>query len=345
MLWIRLSPPGARAGAEGTPTAPCADLLCEILGCRALRWARDALAAWTGLLDALGVGETHRIFAPFGVDAVVQDAARHQGAALVEVDLDPATGRPVWPSAEHGPRGRSVYVLDHRYGLPYPAPPCDALIVEDATASVGGAVRGRPVGSLGAAAVVTLGAPPFVRSRGALVVAHDADLGRRLETQPGLARLDAGAPGEWQDLWDDTRSICDWVDGCRAAARVYTSVWRGAYLPVRGVEPDAEADATYSAYLVLVPDAEELCSALAARGVETRRPLSVSARRLEDARGMGWPGARAFHAASLQLPNHPDLGLGDLLYVADALSVHLRSVDAEGMPGPNTKLNEHRDRL
>ncbi len=338
MFWIRVNPPGVRAGAVDTSAASCADVLREILGCRALWWARSVPAAWRELFDALGVGDTHRVVAPFGVRAAIENAARGLGATFIEADLHPATGRPVWPSRERGPRAGSVYVLDHRYGLPYPAPSRDALTVEDATASVGGSVCGRPVGSLGEAAVVALGGPPFARARGALVVARGADLDRQLETRPDLVNLDVGAPGEWHDLWKDTRAVRDWVEGCRAAARVYTSVWLGAGLPVRGVAPEPDTEPTYSAYVALVPDPDDLRRALAGRGIESRRPLGARAvRRLADPRAVGWGGARAFNAAALQLPNHPELGLDDLLYVADAVSVHLRPHGAEGKEEGNTK--------
>jgi hypothetical protein len=327
-LWIKLAPPlsvtaGMPVSTEHTPAArPSLVDLKETLGCGWLSWAPDARTAWAGLAAALDIPGGLCVLTPFGADPAIDDAARERGAHLYEVDLDPRTGRPVWPPLDT-PREAALYVVEHRYGLPVPPPPAPgALVIEDATAAVGGTVGGRPVGSLGRAAVVTLGAAPFARSSGAFVATNDHALSLRLAADRRFGEPDAAGAG----LREDAAHLQDWIAGCRAAAGVYDSVWRGAGLPVRPVEPAPQTEPTWSSYLVSVPDAESLGLVLAARGVETRRPLTDRfARDPQGGAGHPPPGAREFHRSVLQLPNHPDLGLGELLFVADAISVLLRT--------------------
>jgi dTDP-4-amino-4,6-dideoxygalactose transaminase len=196
-----------------------------------------------------------------------------------------------------------------------------SILLEDATGAVGATVDGRTVGSLGRAAVVRLGAAPFARSTGALVSSNDGSLVERLQADPRYQHPSAAGAG----LWADAGLAQEWIEGCRAAAGVYDSVWRGAGLPVRPLEPAPRTEPTYSSYLVSVPDAGALALTLAARGVETCRPLAAPITRAGTA-AVEFPGAVAFHRTALQLPNHPDVGLGELLYVADAVCVHLRGL-------------------
>jgi hypothetical protein len=321
--WIRLDPPTAgRHGPEEPPAAAALVAIRRVVGCRWIWWAPDAGTAWEALLATLDVRARGCVVAPVGLDSRVAEAVRRSGAAVVGVDLDPSGGFPLWRRAS-GRRSSAgtVYLVEHRHGRPSPLPPVDDgdIVLEDATDGVGGSVAGRRVGSLGAAGVIALGRAPFPRATGALVVSDDGRTAARLGN--GFVPLDAMIEDAGGLRWDALR-VEDWVDGCRAAAQVYSSAWRGAHLPIRAVEPAAETEPSWSAYLAVAPDPDGLQRALAARGVEARRPLPPALAALPA--HSADRGARAFYEQVIQLPNHPELGLGELLYVADAVTVYLR---------------------
>jgi hypothetical protein len=75
------------------------------------------------------------------------------------------------------------------------------------------------------------------------------------------------------------------------------------------LQPAPGTTATYSRYPIIVPDPDALARDLADAGVETHRPT----------------GGRL-----LVLPNHPGLGVGELLYVADVVRRHLHAAPSRG---------------
>lgn len=333
--WIRLDPPPVEARArEGREHAPARAALHRIVGCRWIWWAPDSKTAWDSVLAALGVGMQNRVVGPVGMDPVVAQAVRGSGAAVVEVDLDPRSGSPLWQTAPaRRPVAGDVYLVEHRHGRPSLLPPVEEgrIVLEHATDGVGGSVVGRPVGSLGAAAVFALGRPPFARSTGALVGTDDP--ARAASLAAVLSPLEIGARHAGR-VWSEAAGVEDWVAGCRAAAQVYSSAWRGARLPVRPVDPAPGAEPSCSAYLAVVPEGDALIRVLASHGVEARRPVPPGLiSLLAHAPCRSWRGARAFYREVIQLPNHPELGLGELLYVADAVGVYLRASQDEGAHG------------
>lgn len=343
--WIRLepSPPVSTTGVGCTPAGRTAGMAAfrRVFGCRWLWWTPAPATAWRAVLGATGVRSGRRVVAPEGLDAVATRAVRDAGAVLVEVDLDPRTGYPVWHAA--GSLADAAVLLDHRYGRPCPPPDAGATaVLEHATDAVGGAAGGRPVGALGAAMVCVLGRPPFWRSTGALIGTSDPDVAASVAPDlVPLAADDAAAddaaaddavsdecaataagPAAHRrtvaddfaaagDLWADALGAEDWVAACRAAAAVYTSAWRGARLPVHPLQAAPGTAPSWSAYLAVVPDPAGVVRALARHGVEAAQPA------------LGRASARV-----VRLPNHPDLGLGELLYVADAVRVYLQGSDS-----------------
>ena len=219
--------------------------------------------------------------------------------------------------------------------MPLPQTTNGSLIVEDATEAVGGMAGGRRVGSLGRAAVMGLGAWPFDRSRGALIATNDPDLAARLRPAgdvvliaPQSSAAGTGAVGAWGALETDAAVLEDRIDACRAAAGVYDSAFRPLGLPMTVVKPCVDTSPTYSTYLVQTHDPDALIDALARKGVEARRPVHVRlANALADPQ-TAWPGAKAFYSRAVALPCHPDLGLEELLYVADAVRLHLQGLPA-----------------
>lgn len=318
--WMRLVPTALRQAPQvGAGDGEILARLRALLGCRWVWWAPDAGTAWGTVLDRLEIGASHRVHVPAGINRRVEDQVVARGARLVEVDLKEDSGAPIWPDADVESDGKSdVFILDHRFGLPSPLPPQAGLVLEDATAAVGGALDNRPVGSIGQAAVVRFGNHPFSRPHGALVATNDPVCVDRLQRVAVLAE----SGGERPDLLAaEVWALDEWNDGCRAAASIYNSVWRGLTdVPLRPVLPAEEAVATYSAYLIAVPDPTALASDLGRQGIEARRPLNGRIKRLLGEReDVLLPGARAFYRRVLRLPNHPELDVHALLHVADAV--------------------------
>jgi dTDP-4-amino-4,6-dideoxygalactose transaminase len=322
--WIRLRPRASRATASAEDVAALDGRLWDVFGCRAFWWVPDARKAWEAVLRALAAGSGRQVLIPAGAAEHVESAAAACRAALVEVDLHPHSAAPDWASVPASClEGPGVLVLDHRFGLPSgpPAATRGLVVIEDATGAAGSAIDGKPVGSLGVAAIVELGAPPFTPSPGALVLTASAQAQEQLAAclaPPALpddvrAQLAAGI-----------RDLPDWVEGCRAAARAYDSAWRPLDLPLETLHPPAGTLPTASAYIVLAHDPDGLVEALAREGIEAARPLNPRLDHLlrEPARGR-LDGARRLYRRAVRLPNHPDLELGEVLYVADVVRRHL----------------------
>ena len=306
-------------------------------------WNSTADAAWARVLDAVDIGRSDLVHVPVGAPEYLERAILAAGARSVVVDLDPISGAPIWPEDLASSRdGRTVCVLDHRLGRPMPPPRTSngSLVLEDTIGAVGGAVSGCAVGSLGRAAVTVLGAWPFDRTRGALVSTGSADVAARLQaaglvplapegpTPNGAAPVGAGV-APWEALEADATDLDDRIDACRAAAGVYDSAFRPLGLPMSVVAPHPETSPTYPTYLVQTRDSYALIEALARKGIEARRALDTRlSNALEADPDAAWPGARAFYSGAVALPCHPDLGLDELIYVADAVRLHLQGLPA-----------------
>jgi dTDP-4-amino-4,6-dideoxygalactose transaminase len=161
-----------------------------------------------------------------------------------------------------------------------------------------------------------------------------ADVAARLQAA-GLVPLapegpkpDGVAVAPWGALEADATDLDDRIDACRAAAGVYDSAFRPLGLPMSVVAPFPETSPTYSTYLVHARDPDGLIHALARKGIEARPvvPTRLSSA-LADPQ-TAWPGAKAFYSRAVALPCHPDLGLDELLYVADAVRLHLQGLPA-----------------
>ena len=317
--WMRLAP--AAVGSRPHIHDGSGDVqarLAALLGCRWVWWAPDVRIAWGTLLEAFGIDSSDRVHVPIGIADDVHDLIGRSGASVVDVDLH-ENGTPHWPDREdRDSRRRDIFLLDHRFGLPSPRPRQHGLVLEDVTAAVGGALGGRPVGSLGVASVLALGSHPFSRSKGALLATDEPSCAEKLAGTRGI--LEPG-PERAGGLSDDLDALDDWNEGCRAAAGVYDSIWRGLHgVPIRPVLPAPDALPTYSAYLVRVPDPSALMDELQREGIEARRPLDAGIQRLIDGPEDGrLPGARAFYRSILRLPNHPDLDLHELMHAADVV--------------------------
>ncbi|MGQ0571667.1 MAG: hypothetical protein ACT4P5_19360 [Armatimonadota bacterium] len=324
--WIRLAGRlGAGALASERSHVPLDAALGRLLGCRWIWWAPDPLSAWTAVFSALAGDRERRLIYAVGAPPWLECAAAGfptlRGTEVDGCEVKRRTWSPLFRELTHG----DVLILEHRHGLPV-APetaPDDVLILEDATAAVGGAVGNRPVGSLGHAAVITLGVPPFTRSTGALVATPNRHSAGRLSGQPMLTPVEQVNDTA---IIADVAGVEEWVAECRAVAAIYDSVWRGDGLPIRPVEPVGEIAPTFVEYLIAVPDPDALSHSLAGEGIETRRPLNDRLRGLlSDPSCDELPRAREFYSHALQLPSHPGLDFEEVLAVAAAVVRHVRA--------------------
>lgn len=273
--------------------------------------------------ELLNIGPRYRVVVPVGAEPAIEETAQARGAAIIEADLNPHSASPVWPADRGEVGGGDVFIADHRFGLPTPLPShrVGATVIEDATAAVGGLLGRRPIGSLGQVSLVRLGVPPFGRSRGALIATRDEGWTPVAAATFGPFNATAEVSAR---LHEEASAVAEWVEGCRAAAQVYESAWRGMTARPVTLLHSPGAEATYSAYAVAVPDPDGLVRDLAEAGVESCRPINDRLRHLLDRPGDDTlPGARALYQQVLTLPNHPGLGLGELLYVADVVRRHL----------------------
>jgi dTDP-4-amino-4,6-dideoxygalactose transaminase len=216
-------------------------------------------------------------------------------------------------------------MLDHRHAMPTLPPAAARLILEDATTAMGGSVHGQLVGSLGHATVVIVGPPMWPRSSGAIVATARENVAERLRGEPSLAPLDSVTDA---GLRADLASVADRVEAFQAAAAVYDSAWRDKGIDLYAVEPPRGTTSSRSEYVIGVPDPDGLAAALAEEGIEARRPLNERLHRVLSDPSEAFPGARTFYTRALQLPNHPGLDLGELLFVADLVVRHLRAARA-----------------
>lgn len=280
--------------------------------------------AWEIALRTLGPTAGRDVVHAVGPQSALSDALDRAGCRRIEADVDPDSGEPLWP----GPESAAV-VLEHRHAMPA-RPPALAPVtrmLEDATTALAGSVAARPVGSLGNVVVMVLGPPLCPRSAGAVVAtAHDG-AADALRQEPNLTALDDVVVRD-AALRADLRSVDDRVAAFQAAAAVYDSAWRGKRVDLRALQPPDRTTSSRSEYIIGVPDPDGLAAVLAQEGVETRRPLNARLWRLLSDPADAFSGARAFYARALQIPNHPGLDLGELLFVADVVVRYLRAAHA-----------------
>jgi dTDP-4-amino-4,6-dideoxygalactose transaminase len=240
----------------------------------------------------------------------------------VEVDCEPDTGAPIWPLDRD-----ALIIAEHRHAIPV-SPPEGASpirVLEDATTALGGAVRERPVGGFGQAVVVSFGTALCPRSSGALIATARPPIFESLRAESALIPL--------EDVADvavraDLAEVADRIEAFQAAGAVYDSAWRGKDLDLSVVQPSEGTISCRCEYMIRVPDPDGLAATLAREGVEARRPQNARLHGLLADPIRSFPGARAFYSTTLQLPSHPGLDVGELLFIADVVVGHLGRTSA-----------------
>jgi hypothetical protein len=109
----------------------------------------------------------------------------------------------------------------------------------------------------------------------------------------------------YRDVTGDAADPAGHAEAVRAAAAVYESAFRP--LGLLTAPTALGSGLPHPAYLVQTRDPSALVAALAVRGIEA---------------------CRMSDDHTVALPCHPDLDLDDLLYVADAVRLHLQGLSA-----------------
>ncbi|MBM3450760.1 MAG: hypothetical protein FJX78_07235 [Armatimonadetes bacterium] len=265
---------------------------------------------------------------PGDLGAAAHAAIAAAGARTVAADLEPDTARVVWADVP-----LEMSIVEHRLGV-VRTPPRLAegahrpAIVHDLTDVVGahaGVFAREDVGLL------RLGQPPFWRSYGAVVLVPRDSAAPAAKVTATVRGIDPTPSEDWdadrrRRFREDLGDALDWIEACRAAADVYRSAFRPLNALIRCLpEVSIEPHPSFTSFHVLVADPDGLRDRLRDWDVETERPAPGPLARPT----AGLPSTSGLYRRALRLPNHANLGMGELLYVADAIRGYL-----EGRPGP-----------
>ncbi len=293
-------------------------------------------------LQAYGIGPGHEVVVPAHTFIASALAVAHVGATPVLCDVDEQTGLidPDAARAAVGPRTAAILAV-HLYGQTCDmdainafAKPQGLLVLEDAAQAHGATYRGRPAGSLGAAAAFS-----FYPSKnlgalgdGGAVCTDDAVLAARLRR---LRHLGQRAKGEHVELGYNERldglqaallrvklpHLEDWNEARRLHAERYSEL-----LPpeVTQLVERPENRCVYHLYPIRVADRDAVAARLGQYGIESGihyapaihgHPMWTG----RDLRHGELPQAEAWAAEELSLPMHPDLQSEEIERVADAV--------------------------
>jgi perosamine synthetase len=315
-------------------------------------------AALHSALYALGVGPGDEVLVPALTFAASANCALYQGATPVFVDVDPDTLL-MDPAAAAGrvtPRTRALVAVD------YAGQPCDydalhalarrhrLALVADACHALGGAYRGRRVGTLAALSTFSFHpVKPIATAEGGMVTTDDPELARRMRvfrnhgiTTDHRQRAQAGSWSyEMVDLGfnyrlsdlqcalgaSQLRKLPGWVRRRQEIAHRYDAAFAG----LSGVRPLAvrpEVSHAYHLYVVRLADAaarQRAYAALRAGGIGANVhyvPVHLHPyyhRRLGTAPGL-CPVAEAAAERILSLPIFPSMSDADADDVIRALA-------------------------
>ena len=318
---------------------------CDVAHCVGVASGTAALAL---MLEANGIGAGDEVIVPAHTFIASALAVAHVGATPVFSDVDAGTGLIDADSSRSlvGPRTAAILAV-HLYGqtcdmtaIGALAGPRGLLVLEDAAQAHGARYRGRPAGSLGAAAAFS-----FYPSKnlgalgdGGAVCTDDAEVAERIRR---LRNLGQRRKGEHTELGYNER-----LDGLQAALlRVklpHLDAWNAARREhaarYREILPDglqllherADSACIYHLFPVRVADRASIAGALDAVGIDAGVHYSPAAHRHpawdhHEIRYGATPHAEAWAAEELSLPMHPDLDPDEIERVADALSTVISS--------------------
>ncbi len=312
---------------------------CQVEHCIGVSSGTSALAI---ILRAAGIGPGDEVIVPAHTFIASATGIVQAGAVPVFCDVDDGTGLIDPDSARALVTTRTAAVIAvHLYGQAADidairafADPAGLFVLEDGAQAHGALLRGRRVGSLGAAAGFS-----FYPSKnlgalgdGGAVCTNDAGLAERVRR---LRNLGQRAKGEHVELGGNERLDglqaaflrikLPHLDGWNAARREAAGRYRNALSEHVGLLTDLpQSPCTYHLFPIRVPRRDEVTRALDDLGIDTGVHYHPAAHahsawagheiRVGDVRR-----SEAWAAEQLSLPIHPDLRDSEIEQVVDAV--------------------------
>jgi dTDP-3-amino-3,4,6-trideoxy-alpha-D-glucose transaminase len=316
---------------------------CEVDHCVGVASGTAALAL---ILKASGIGPGDEVIVPAHTFIASALGVAHAGATPVLCDVQQDTGLidPAAVADMIGPRTAAIIAV-HLYGqacdmdaLTDLARPRGILVFEDAAQAHGARYRGRPVGSLGAAAGFS-----FYPSKnlgalgdGGAICTNDATLAQRVRQLRNLGQRRKGEHVEigYNERLDGLQAALlrvklPHLDAWNAARREHAAAYRER-LPdhVRVLGERDSSPCVYHLFPVRLADRDNVGAALAEVGIDTGVHYGTAMHRHPAWEGHPMthgkvPQAEAWAAEELSLPMHPDLEPAEIELVADALCAAL----------------------
>jgi dTDP-4-amino-4,6-dideoxygalactose transaminase len=308
----------------------------------------SGLSALELILRAAGIGPGDEVVTSANTFIATVLAITHAGATPVLVDVDPATGSLDADALELAisPRTKAVIAV-HLYGRPAEMDEITSvttgrglLLVEDACQAHGARYRGRRTGSLGDAAAFSFypGKNLGGFGDGGAVVTGDPELAEAVRTLRNYGqrhkhehvvkgfnrRLDTLQAAI---LRVKLRHLDDWNARRRRHAAAYAELLRDAGVSLPHAPEHVEH--VWHLYVVSVPERDALRASLAELGIQTGVhypvPIHLQAAYADLALPRGsFPVTERQAAEIVSLPMYPELELGLIREVADAVGHRLR---------------------
>lgn len=299
-------------------------------------------SALTLMLRAYGIGPSDEVIVPAHTFIASALCAAHVGATPVLCDVLDDTGLidPEAVRAAITPRTAAIIAV-HLYGqacdmdaINAVARPAGVLVLEDAAQAAGARYKGRPVGSLGAAAGFSFypGKNLGALGDGGAVCTNDALLASRLRRMRNLGQRTKGEHVEigYNERLDGLQAallrvkleyLDDWNEARRDRAAEYRRQLAGT---TRLLEEHPESPCIYHLFPARFEDRDRVAAVLQAADIEIgmHYPHAVHQHAAWTGSPLRYgdlPVAEAWAAEGLSLPMHPDLTPLEIERVAEAI--------------------------
>lgn len=263
--------------------------LAGYLGARHCAGVANGTDAITIALRALGVGPGDEVVVPAMSFFATCEAVANAGARPVFCDIDPRTWCMTAATAEPAIGDRTAALVPvHLFGNPAPAGELTELaaarglrVLEDAAQAAGARLEGRMAGALGDAATFSFYPAKNLGAfgDGGAVVTDDGKLAaraRRLRlhgSEDKVTNTEVGYNSRLDEIQAAALRVQlpyldAWTAARREAAAAYREAGLGDLVTLPTETPGGES--CWHLYVVLHPERDRVCAALAAAGIESR---------------------------------------------------------------------------
>lgn len=314
--------------AQGAKVDAFEQAMARMLGVRGGVATSSGTAALHLALLALHVGEGDEVLLPTYACSALLHAVRAVKAVPRLVDCDPVSFNmdPEAARRARSARARAMIVI-HSFGLPAELDALKGLglpLIEDGAQALGASYRGKPVGSMGEAAVFSFYATKLVTTgEGGMVLSNDARILAMARDLRTYDEKEDDAPRFNYKLTDlqaalglaQLQRLPRFLSRREAIASQYLERLRD--LPLRFPSAPPDRQRVYYRYVVGGPrPAGHYLTTLQALGVEARRPVF---RPLHRYLGIdGFPGADEAWEKAVSLPLYPSLSHAEVERIVEA---------------------------